>query len=48
MLEQLFDFGQKLKGHIGLSEEKLLAAVDIDLDPGGLSRALVGGRRLLT
>ena len=25
-----------------MSEETLLAAADIDLDPGGLSRALVG------
>ena len=40
-LEQLFDFG-----HIGLSEERLLAAVDIELDPGRLSRALVGGTQV--
>ena len=30
-----------------LSEERLLAAVDIDLDPGGLSRALVLGSNLI-
>ena len=40
-LEELFNFDQKLKDHIRLSKEKLLAAMDIDFNPGGLSRTLV-------
>ena len=40
-LGQLFDFGQKITTHTGLSNQGLVAALGIDLDPGGPFRAPV-------